>query len=172
MTIGPVQLLVVGFDEPNFQGQIRAELKRLRESDLVRLIDALVVHKDSDGHVTSEQLTDLSTDEAEQLGAYVGALVGIGIGSEEAVEEAAALGAVGGGDGHLLDEDALDVLSEIPPGSAAAIALLEHRWAVPLREAIISAGGLPIVDTWVHPLDLVAVGLSARAEAEAPPAVT
>ena len=36
MAIGPVQLLVLGFKEPNFSGEIRAELDRLRDNDLIR----------------------------------------------------------------------------------------------------------------------------------------
>ena len=32
MTIGPVQLLVLGFRHPDFQGEIRAELQRLRDT--------------------------------------------------------------------------------------------------------------------------------------------
>ena len=43
--------------------------------------------------------------------------------------------------------------------------LLEHRWAIPLRESIRSAGGTLLADAWVHPQDLVAVGLQAREEA-------
>ena len=49
MAIGPVQLLVLGFKEPNFQGEIRAELDRLRDNDLVRVLDALAVRKTADG---------------------------------------------------------------------------------------------------------------------------
>jgi uncharacterized membrane protein len=51
MAIGPVQLLVVGFKQPDFQGEIREELDRLRDNDLVRVIDALAVRKDADGNV-------------------------------------------------------------------------------------------------------------------------
>src|SRR3954467_2555922 len=51
MSIGPVQLIVLGFPEPNFHGEIIAELERLRETDTVRVIDALAVHKDADGEV-------------------------------------------------------------------------------------------------------------------------
>ncbi len=68
--------------------------------------------------------------------------------------------------GGLGEEDLLDVLEEIPPDTAVAIALLEHRWAIPLREAIVRAGGFPILDTWVHPRDLIEVGLLAAEEAE------
>ena len=49
MRLGPVQLLVVGFDRPDFSGDVLTELERLRESDAVRVIDLLVVHKDGDG---------------------------------------------------------------------------------------------------------------------------
>ena len=51
MPLGPVQLLVVGFDRPDFSGELLAELERLRESDVVRVLDLLVVHKDADGVV-------------------------------------------------------------------------------------------------------------------------
>jgi hypothetical protein len=43
MAIGPVQLLVLGFKHPDFQGEIREELDRLRDNDLVRVVDALAV---------------------------------------------------------------------------------------------------------------------------------
>jgi hypothetical protein len=50
----------------------------------------------------------------------------------------------------------------IPPGASAAIALIEHRWAIPLRNAIETAGGQTLADTWVHPQDLVAIGAAVR----------
>ena len=71
MTLGPVQLLVVSFPEPNFSGQIIAELNRLREANLVRLVDALAVQKNSDGTLVALQWSDLSIEEAEDLGATV-----------------------------------------------------------------------------------------------------
>ena len=52
MAIGPVQLLVLGFKHPDFQGEIREELDRLRDNDLIRVIDALGVRKDADGPCT------------------------------------------------------------------------------------------------------------------------
>ena len=64
MAIGPVQMLVLGFAEPEFTGKIAAELDRLREHEFVRIIDALVVSKDDDGDVTAMQVSDLTTAEA------------------------------------------------------------------------------------------------------------
>src|SRR5205823_7368973 len=93
MAIGPVQLIVLGFTHPNFQGEIIAELERLRENDTVRVIDALAVHKDADGEMEVQHLSNLSKDEAIELGTKVGALIGLGIEGEEGIEEGAAAGA-------------------------------------------------------------------------------
>jgi uncharacterized membrane protein len=164
MAIGPVQLLVVAFDEPHFTGAIVEELNRLRDHDLVRLLDVLVVQKDLDGDVTAVQLSDLSIGEAEELGAKIGALIGIGFDGEDGMEAGAVAGAEAGADGHLIpDSEMYDVADLIPPGSAAALALIEHVWASPLRDAIVAAGGTPVSDSWVHPLDLIEIGLDAQA---------
>jgi uncharacterized membrane protein len=166
MAIGPVQILVLGFDEPEFTGKIREEFARLRDSDVVRLVDAVVVRKDADGNVERQQISDLTTEEAEEFGATVGALIGLGFGDEEHVEAAAVLGAMAGEDGHVLP-DTWYVDDAIPNDSAAVIALVEHRWAIPLREAILSANGTLLADAWIHPTDLVAIGLLASEEAAA-----
>jgi hypothetical protein len=49
MAIGPVQLIVLGFEQPEFRGEFTAELERLRESDTVRVIDALAAGREN-GH--------------------------------------------------------------------------------------------------------------------------
>ena len=164
MDLGPVQLLVIGFDHPDFHGTIATELARLSEVGLIRILDAMIVNKDADGVETVIEVSELEVEEAEELGATIGALIGLGVGGEEGAAIGAVLGAEGGADGHVLDDtDLVDVLDEIPPDSAAAIILIEHKWSAGLRDAIVGANGVPIIDMWVHPLDLVAVGL---AEAE------
>jgi len=155
-------MLVLGFDEPRFTGNIAAEINRLREHKFVRIIDALVVQKDDEGDIAALQASDLTLDETTEIGALAGALIGIGYGDAEAGAEAGAefLGA----GGHLIsDEGVWFVADTIPNGTTAAIILLEHRWAIPLRDAIIGAGGIALADEWIHPTDLVAVGLAASA---------
>jgi uncharacterized membrane protein len=165
MPIGPVQLLVVSFDKPDFSGEILEELNRLRENEVIRLIDALAVQKNLDGTLIALQWSDLSIEEAEGLGATVGALLGLGADGEAGMEAGAIAGAEAGSDGHLIDESEVwDVADSIEPGSAAAIALIEHVWAVPLRAAIAKAGGVAVSDEWVHPLDLAEIGLLASDE--------
>lgn len=169
MAIGPVQLVVLGFDQPDFQGEILTELDRLKDNDLVRVVDGLAVHKDAQGEVTTLKRSDLTDDEAAEFGAVVGALIGIGAAGAEGAEAGAEMGAEAMAEGVdlLPEEDVWDVVDEIPNGTAAAVILLEHRWAIPLRDAVMRAGGFRISEGFVHPLDLVAVGLVAAEEAEA-----
>jgi uncharacterized membrane protein len=168
MAIGPVQLIVLGFDHPEFHGEIIAELERLRESDTVRVIDALAVYKDADGEVEVEHLSNLTEDEARELGSKVGALVGLGIEGDQGFEAGAVAGAEATEDGIQVfsDEEAWDVLEDIPNESAAALLLLEHHWAVPLRDAIARAGGFRLGDGFISPLDLVEIGLMSAEEAQ------
>jgi hypothetical protein len=144
MSLGPVQLLVVAFDRPDFSGEVLAELERLRGSDVVRVIDLLVVHKGADGVVQRLQHSDLTAGEADGAGAVIGALIGLG----EAEH------------GDLPSEEESWSLDEaIPNDSAAAIALVEHRWAIGTRDAIRAGGGVAVADAWIHPADLAAAGL-------------
>jgi uncharacterized membrane protein len=170
MPIGPVQLLVIGFDDPDFRGQILAEIDRLRESDVARVIDMIVVRKDERGHVERLQRSDLTPEQAEEFGATVGALMGFGAAGLEGAEIGAEAGAEAMAEsGTVLDEDVWFVEDSIPPGTAAAVALLEHRWAIPLRDSIRDAGGMLLADAWIHQSDLVAIGLLAAEEAAALP---
>ena len=167
MAIGPVQLIVLGLKNPDFHGEIIAELERLKETDTVRVIDALAVYKDADGEVEAMHLSNLSTDEAIELGSKVGALIGLGFEGEPGLEAGAVAGAEAAADGVSVfsDDDAWDVLAEIPNDSAAALLLIEHQWAVPLRDAVARAGGFRVSDGFISPLDLIGIGLVSAAEA-------
>jgi uncharacterized membrane protein len=163
-----VQLIVLGFSHPHFHGEVIAELERLRESDTVRVIDSMAVYKDANGELEVEHLSNLTTDEAIELGSKIGALIGLGIEGEEGAEAGAVAGAEAAADGvHVFSEqEAWDVLEDIPNDSAAALILLEHHWAVPLRDAIARAGGFRLSDGFISPLDLVEIGLVSAQEAE------
>jgi uncharacterized membrane protein len=170
MAIGPVQLIVLGFNHPDFHGEVIAELERLRKSDTVRVIDSLAVYKDADGGLEVEHLSNLTEKEAIELGSKIGALIGLGFEGEAGMEAGAAEGAreaEAEGGVHVFNEgEGWDVLEDIPNDSAAALILLEHHWAVPLRDAIARAGGFRISDGFISPLDLISIGLVSAAEAK------
>jgi hypothetical protein len=158
--LGPVQLVIIAFEGGSFEGRILEELRLLRERDAVRLLDLLFVAKGEDGEVIELVMGDLSAAEAAAYGALVRDLIGVGVGGEVSAEEGAQAAAdAASQNGSLLGpEDAWFLADQIPAGTAAVIALLEHRWAVPLRDAIEAAAGHDLIDTWVHPDDLLAIG--------------
>jgi Family of unknown function (DUF6325) len=136
--MGPVQMLVIGFEGGEFRGEIAAELERLREDDTIRVLDLVIVAKDADGNV--------SAAEGEE---------GLALRLLDVTDADLA---------HLEDADAADLweaTEAIPPGAAAAVALIEHRWAIPLRDAIANAGGVPLADAWLAPEDVASLGLPA-----------
>jgi uncharacterized membrane protein len=168
MAIGPVQLIVLGFNHPNFHGEVIAELERLHENGMVRVIDSLAVYKDADGDLEVEHLSNLTEAEAIEVGSKIGALIGLGIDGEEGMEAGAEAGAEQAAEEgiNVFGGDEWDVLEDIPNDSAAALILLEHHWAVPLRDAIARANGFRISDGFISPLDLVGIGLMTAEEAQ------
>jgi len=167
MAIGPVQLIVLGFSHPNFHGEVIAELERLHENGMVKVIDSLAVYKDADGELEVEHLSNLTEEEAIEVGSKIGALIGLGIDGEEGMAAGAEAGAAQAADEGIdvFGGPEWDVLEDIPNDSAAALILLEHHWAVPLRDAIARAGGFRLSDGFISPLDLVGIGLMTAQEA-------
>src|SRR5271165_4618657 len=157
---GPVQIIVIGFENPDPRGEIFAELDRLRKLEVIRLVDLIVVAKSQDGDLAQVQTSDLTVGQAAELGAIAGALVGFGAAGEEGAQVGAELGAETAVEGGMLGEAVWSVADVVPPGSMAAVALVEHRWAIPLRDAVRRAGGVALADAWIHPQDLVLYGVA------------
>ena len=167
-TFGPVQMLVLEFDRTQFAGEVLPELERLKEAGIIRLIDLLFVRKPVGGELEIVQTSDLTQDEAIEFGALVGALVGLGTGDDELSYRAAVAGAEELEDGHFFGDSEVWYLADaIPEGSSAAVALIEHVWAIPLRDKLADAGAVTLADEWIHPQDLLAVGAVAATRAAA-----
>jgi uncharacterized membrane protein len=133
--MGPVQVLVIAFDEPTFSGEVLAELTNRREAGIVRLIDMLVVNRDADGRIETLEAPEGA---AAGSGALAAAVLGQGASDDEAIEAEAVT---------------WSLADAIPAGSAAAVALIEHLWAAPLSDAIRRAGGTAVEETWLAPSD-------------------
>ena len=149
--MGPVQILVVGFERPTFSGEVLAELARLRDAGIVRLVDLLLVSRADDGTLETMPAPP-------ELGADLGGLA------------AAFLGVPADADGETpADGPAWSLADAVPPGSVAAVALIEHLWATPLRSAIQRAGGRSLEETWLATGDVAVLEAGDRPERELTP---
>jgi hypothetical protein len=150
----PVQVLVIGLDGLEFDGSVLAELDRLRDAGTVRLLDVLLVARAADGafstlppppglpHGTGAVVARLLGTSEEHQAAPAAANAGAGASEKSAAAPPQGPDAVWSLDGA------------VPPGRTAAVALIEHLWAEPLQEAIRTAGGSPLGETWLAPDDL------------------
>jgi uncharacterized membrane protein len=151
---GPVQIIVIGFDELNVEEGIVAELRRLRRLDIVRVVDTVVVTKTEGGELVGVKAQDLTQKGSVPLAGIASALLGLGS-AKEAIEAAdRAGGDVSETRGYVGDERTWSVADAIPAGQLALVVLLEHRWAIPVRDALQRAGGETLADAWIHPDDL------------------
>ena len=98
-------------------------------------------------------------------------MIGLGIEGEEGLEAGAAAGAKAAGEDGIhafSEEDAWDVIEDIPPDTAAALLFgLEHHLGRAAARYGTNAGKwFRIADGFISPLDLVEIGLLSREEAE------
>jgi uncharacterized membrane protein len=167
--IGPLQLVVVAFEQPQFRGEIARELDRLRERGDIRLVDALGVLKNKDGTVERLEFSDYTPEEKVELGAVIGGLIGLGAAGEEGAEAGALAGAMLVADEYEygVDTEGLEsILEDLPPGGAALYLMIEHRWALGLKRAIRDAGGILVAQDFLSPEALIGVGRALMAAAE------
>lgn len=168
MAFGPIQIIAVAFPSTDrFEGRIAAELMRLSDAGTIRIIDALAVIVEDD-EVDIIRATDLSEEQREELGAEFGALIGLGANGIEGFIEGAELGAevVEAGGLGLVEAIGEDLIDDLPDDSAALLLIIEHAWAVPLRDAIVETGGVLMANQWIGAQDLVQLGAALGAEAD------
>ena len=128
MTLGPLEYVVVGFEGNRFTGKILAELRAAKEKGIIRIIDLLLIMKDENGDVTSFEMSDLSGEDAEAFGPIAGDLLEV-----------------------FEPDDVEAAASNLPNNCSAGLLLIEQTWAIPLKEAILNAGGVPVVGGLVRP---------------------
>jgi uncharacterized membrane protein len=166
MTIGPVQFFAIGLENDKLRGEIARELHLASDSGVIRVIDALAIQKTKDGGITSLGTSDLTPSERAEYGAIIGGLIGLGaVGTEEGLETGAIVGAEAFAehDFGLSDEDIRSVAADLPPGTTALLLLVEHRWAIPIKEAVDNAGGVVLAQGMIRAADLVALGVNLAA---------
>ncbi|MCL4264969.1 MAG: hypothetical protein KJ069_17245 [Anaerolineae bacterium] len=170
MEIGPVQVIVFGFDRTDqFRGEILAELLRLRGRGLIRLIDAFVAMKTPAGEIAAMETQDLTNEESVAYGRVVSKLLGIdGVTTGDVVAAAVDRTMAAAAASLGLDYQGLrQTVENLPPGKAFGVLMFEHTWAISLAAAIRRAGGVPLAQGFVTPESLVMIGEELNAIAEA-----
>ncbi|NJP05119.1 MAG: hypothetical protein HC837_05560 [Chloroflexaceae bacterium] len=174
MQIGPVQLVVVGFERTDrFKGDILRELDELRTGGVIRVLDLLFVMKDEDGSIFAFEDTDLTAEEQQEYGAIISHLIGLQDGA--AVTQTNGLQAdelaATEHDYGLTAANIQEVAAQIEPGTAAGLLLVEHKWAAGLKHAIREAGGRMLAQGYLTPDALMIVGQELQAVVEAEAAI-
>ena len=158
--MGPLQLLLFGFPEAKGTGSIMRELQAVRQAGLIRLVDLQGVSKDSAGNIKEMELSDLTSEQRMRLGAVIGGLIGFGAGGKEGARMGAEAGAQRVAEHtYGLDRPAIrTMLDDMPRNSAAVLALIEHRWAENLSNAVRQSGGQLLAQGMIEPEALVGLG--------------
>ena len=128
MTLGPVELVVLGFPGSRFSGEIQPRIQDLVDRNIVNIVDALLVMKDDQGDVTFFELEELEDGDADLRALHA------------CVSEELDL---------ISDEDAEVFAAELAPGSSALAIAFEHTWMRPVRDAVINSGGVLIADVQI-----------------------
>jgi uncharacterized membrane protein len=132
VTLGPIEILVLGFPGSKFTGEIRPRILELVERGIVTIVDAVFIQKDLDGVVTFTEMEELTDDpEMEAL-------------ASELSEQLDLISA----------DDVQDLASDLTPGSSALALVFEHTWMKPVRDAVVASGGFLLADIHV-PGDVV-----------------
>jgi len=139
LPVGPVDIAVIAFDEPTFNGAIAGAIGDLVRQGTVRLLDALLVHKDAEGTVTLAEITDIDGDGIPDLIALQGDIPGL-----------------------IGEDDAHSVVSELPNDSAVLMLAWENTWAVRASVAIRESGGTLVAFERIQPADVEAVLAAAQ----------
>lgn len=123
MRHGPVDVLLLAYGKPEFDGSVAMELQRLSEQGTIRVLDAMFVMKDENGNPMKMDMEDLP----EQL--------------------RDSFGFIDTGTRGLFDsEDANTIIEGMAPGSAVIGLAIEHAWALKLRTALENTGATLAMD--------------------------
>jgi uncharacterized membrane protein len=161
-----VQFVVIGLRNDQMKGQVARELHRASKKGDIRVLDALAIQKTKDGAIRTLSSTDLTPEQRLDYGGLIGALMGYGAtGTGEGAQMGAVVGAVAFAE-HTFGLSASDIQrigQDIPPGMTGLLVLFEHRWALRLKDALVSAGGVVIAQGMVQPEALIQFGAALAA---------
>jgi hypothetical protein len=151
--IGPVQLLMIGFKDPELPSEVRQQVDDLRANPAVRLLDVQLYHKER-GVVSRQELGGFTTEGQSGAGGIVDQMMTRTMASE------VLSGAAPSGRGHLMRGDPIpDPKNDVPDDTNVLVVMLEHVWATPLFDAVRDSSAFPLTDAWLGRQSLARAGL-------------
>ena len=156
MTVGPIQLVVIGFEGDVLESKVLDEIEVAVATGDIRLIDFLVIEKDEEGQVWGSEV-NVFTDDNEEGEAYGALAFGLIDQDPDQVEEGIFPETWAIPEAHFVMEpgEINELVHQIPEGSSAIVVLFEHAWARRLYEATVQASGLMLAQGMVDPNGLV-----------------
>jgi uncharacterized membrane protein len=130
-TMGPVDVVIIGFPGNKFTGGIAPAIMELVDSGTIRILDLLFVSKDAAGEVTTLEIQDLGED------------LSPGLLSIDTVSA-----------GALDLDDAREVSEDLPNNSSALLVAFENTWAARFVQEMRAADGV-VIDQIRIPADVV-----------------
>ncbi len=169
MAVGPIQIMVIGFDQFEATGEALDALMAASDAGAIRVIDLQFVSKNENGDIEAVELSGLTEDETIEFGAVIGGLLGAGASGDEGMIEGAIAGAEIATEGAygMTAEDVLEIAAQVPPGGAAAILAIEHTWAIDFRDAVVNQGGALLGQGFLTRDAMLMIGAEAQAMADA-----
>src|SRR3954453_14651432 len=131
MTDKTLEVFVAAYSNETSAGVALDDLKSMERAGSIKLVDAALVVRDTEGKVHFEETADPSGKKLGKRGAIAGGLVGL-IFPPSIIAGAVIGGATGGvwGKGRdkgFKDEELKEVGESLPPGSSAIIAIAEDK---------------------------------------------
>lgn len=121
---GPIDYIIVKFNKPQFEGKIIEELQKSVEAGTIAVLGLSVIAHQPDGVIQ-----EISIDDKGAL------FESLSLGSNSFIDE----------------DDIREVGSLLEPDSAAGVLVIEHLWAIGLKQAIEETGGALIAEGRIHP---------------------
>ena len=147
-TVGPVQILAVGFREgARFEGRIAEQIDLLEQSNTIRVLDFVFLHRDE----ATGALVRMDFDGQEGEGRVTMLLDGAVADGQEPDDGP-------GGAFRLTADDIRDVAEALDPGTSAGFIIFEHVWARGLKQAIVETDGVPFAEGFLTPSAVAAIG--------------
>jgi len=157
MTIGPIQICIVGFRGNEFKSEILDELNRL-SNDVIRIIDVVGVAKTADGEIRALTPAGAQASQTAEVGPVVEALLGLQ--EERSTSNGAPRALLAGTNEQpgIDDTQVFNLADELRTGERAVIAVIEHRWMARIEDVVARLNGTFLLDTYVNSDDLIGLG--------------